>query len=264
MGKYSLVAQNKLGHAISNCDLIVRKKQFPPVFWQRLYNYEAVSGSRLVAEVEVGGWPLPEVIWYKDDEIVESRMHTENWNGYFNAYVPERRIEVRQIDQIRYCLVFHRVSEADSGMYTVRAVNPLGEAICEAEFFIEPGEGASGEGADMYYLPELWKTGNRLTWKMEDERLKPFVGVQEPELSDEDIREMTKRVASTPLPRAMEYLASLPDYTPTDNTSKWGLRQMEYGPNTGLKNIQPKTGKRGGQVSFPSKFKPGRYETTQN
>ena len=37
MGKYSLVAQNRLGHAQAHCDLIVRKKQFPPVFWQRLY-----------------------------------------------------------------------------------------------------------------------------------------------------------------------------------------------------------------------------------
>ena len=46
MGKYTLVAENPLGHAVSNADLIVRKKQFPPVFWQRLYNYEAEAGSR--------------------------------------------------------------------------------------------------------------------------------------------------------------------------------------------------------------------------
>ena len=46
MGKYTLVAQNRKGAASSNCDLIVRKKQFPPVFWQRLYNYEASSGTR--------------------------------------------------------------------------------------------------------------------------------------------------------------------------------------------------------------------------
>ena len=45
MGKYTLVAENPLGHAVSNADLIVRKKQFPPVFWQRLYNYEAESGT---------------------------------------------------------------------------------------------------------------------------------------------------------------------------------------------------------------------------
>ena len=48
MGKYTLVAENPLGHAVSNADLIVRKKQFPPVFWQRLYNYEAEAGSRYI------------------------------------------------------------------------------------------------------------------------------------------------------------------------------------------------------------------------
>ena len=63
MGKYTLVAKNTQGHAVSNCDLIVRKKQFPPVFWKRLYNYETSSGSRIVAEIEVGGWPVPEVSW---------------------------------------------------------------------------------------------------------------------------------------------------------------------------------------------------------
>ena len=63
MGKYTLVAKNTQGHAVSNCDLIVRKKQFPPVFWKRLYNYETSSGTRIVAEIEVGGWPVPEVSW---------------------------------------------------------------------------------------------------------------------------------------------------------------------------------------------------------
>jgi hypothetical protein len=49
----------------------------------------------MVAEVEVGGWPLPDLYWYKDGDTVESRTHTENYNGCFNAYVPERRVEIR-------------------------------------------------------------------------------------------------------------------------------------------------------------------------
>ncbi len=75
MGKYSLLAQNHLGHAISDCDLIVRKKQFPPVFWKRLVDLELAEGSRVAAEVEVGGWPLPEITWYKDDEILVSKVN---------------------------------------------------------------------------------------------------------------------------------------------------------------------------------------------
>jgi hypothetical protein len=81
----------------------------------------------------------------------------------------------RRIDQIRHCIVFFRANESDSGLYTCRAVNPLGEAICEAEFLVGPGE-----GGDDLYLPELWRTGKRMTWKDEDERAKKFVGVNEP------------------------------------------------------------------------------------
>ena len=56
MGKYTLQASNQLGTAECNCDLIVRKKQFPPVFWQRLYNVSGEKDStRYVGGVEVGG-----------------------------------------------------------------------------------------------------------------------------------------------------------------------------------------------------------------
>ncbi len=48
------------------------------------------------------------------------QIFTENYNGFFNAYVPERKLEIRQIDQIRYCILFHRISEADSGVYTCK------------------------------------------------------------------------------------------------------------------------------------------------
>ena len=66
MGKYTLVASNQLGTVESNCDLIVRKKQFPPVFWQRLYNVSGVDDNvRFVGGVEVGGWPVPAVYWYR-------------------------------------------------------------------------------------------------------------------------------------------------------------------------------------------------------
>ena len=113
MGKYTLVAHNKHGSVESNCDLIVRKKQFPPVFWQRLYNVNGEGSRRFVGEVEVGGWPVPDVTWYKvmeDGEEVEvkTKTHTENWNGFPNKYVPDSRVEVKRIDDIRHCIIFHR------------------------------------------------------------------------------------------------------------------------------------------------------------
>ena len=47
---------------------------------------------------------LPLVWQVMDDgeEVeVRSKTHTENWNGNPNKYVPDSRIEVRQLDQIR-------------------------------------------------------------------------------------------------------------------------------------------------------------------
>ena len=47
--------------------------------------------------------------------------------------MPEARVEVIQLDDIRHCLIFEHINESDSGIYVVRAVNVLGEAVCEAE-----------------------------------------------------------------------------------------------------------------------------------
>ncbi len=51
------------------------------------------------------------------------KVFTENYNGFFNAYVPERRVEVKQVDQIRYSILFHNISENDTGVYTCKYVN---------------------------------------------------------------------------------------------------------------------------------------------
>ena len=52
-----------------------------------------------------------------------------------------------------------------------------------------------------------------MDWAKEDQRIKPFVGVEDPGLSDEEKAAMLKRFAQ-PLSKAIEYLASLPDYHP--------------------------------------------------
>ncbi len=68
-----------------------------------------------------------------------------------------------------------QVSDGDSGLYRVRAVNALGEAECEAELLFEGRDGAASGGGELY-LPPLWRERKRLTWKDEDQRKKPFVG----------------------------------------------------------------------------------------
>ena len=88
---------------------------------------------------------------------------------------------------------------------------------------------------------------------------------QEPELTDEDIKMMASRVASAPLPRALEYLASLPDYYPVPMD---GLLDMDYRgehhvtvrPPNDEQSKRARAGKRAGKPSRPSKFMPGKLK----
>jgi len=255
MGKYTLQASNQLGTVECSCDLIVRKKQFPPVFWQRLYNVSGEKDStRYVGGVEVGGWPVPEVYWYKvledgTEEEVTTKTHTENWNGNPNKYVPSSRVEVRQIDQIRHSIIFQQVSEGDSGLYRVRAVNCLGEAECEAELSFD---GIGDAGNDLY-LPPLRREKRCLTWRDEDQRKKPFVGYNDPQMSPEDMEAMKNKSGLVPLSRITEHFATLPDYVPTNKFNnmdripfKAGVDEHDYRPD-----------RKGGNPGWPSKFEMG-------
>ena len=106
---------------------------------------------RYVGGVEVGGWPVPAVYWYRvledgSEEEVSTRTHctvlyctvcrsapghTQRTGtgtptsegiimmiicisiiilGILPRYVPSSMIEIRQIDQIRHCIIFNQVS----------------------------------------------------------------------------------------------------------------------------------------------------------
>ena len=76
---------------------------------------------------------------------------------------------------------------------------------------------------------------------------------------------MASRVASAPLPRALEYLASLPDYYPVPME---GLLDMDYRgehhvtvrPPNDEQSKRARAGKRAGKPSRPSKFIPGQIK----
>ena len=43
---------------------------------------------------------MPTVTWFKDDEVLTTKTHTENYNGFPNKYVPDGRIEVIRLGKM--------------------------------------------------------------------------------------------------------------------------------------------------------------------
>ena len=69
-GTYTCVAENISASAQSKADVVVRKKVLSPVVLRKLKNLEVAEGARIVAEVEIGGTPLPIVKWFKDGTLI--------------------------------------------------------------------------------------------------------------------------------------------------------------------------------------------------
>ena len=69
-GKYTCRAENNGGSAESTADLVVKKKHLSPVFLRRLQSQVIALCQKLVLEVEIGGFRLPQVIWYSNEKQV--------------------------------------------------------------------------------------------------------------------------------------------------------------------------------------------------
>ena len=93
-GKYTCRAENDGGSAESTADLVVKKKHLSPVFLRRLRSQVIVLCQKLVLEVEIGGFPLPQVIWYSNEEQVNSNSSRQirERGSQFLLFVPNMRV----------------------------------------------------------------------------------------------------------------------------------------------------------------------------
>ena len=93
-GKYTCRAVNAGGSAESTADLVVKKKHLSPVFLRRLQSQVIVLGQKLVLEVESGGFPLPQVTWYLNEEQVKynSSRQIREQGSHFLLVVPNARV----------------------------------------------------------------------------------------------------------------------------------------------------------------------------
>lgn len=90
------------------------------MFTSQLISTSIVEGNPAELSVRLEGFPKPEVTWYLDGLPVRNDIsHRVMWEG----------------DQ-----VILKITPAvidDEGVYTVKAVNALGSATCQAEFIVE-------------------------------------------------------------------------------------------------------------------------------
>lgn len=95
--------------------------QGPPRFSLGLVDQEVPEGSRARLCCRLTGYPDPEVVWLRGVEpLLESS-----------------RVQIEYEEDGRCTLVLQRVEARDSAVYTCRASNAHGEALCSAKLSVE-------------------------------------------------------------------------------------------------------------------------------
>ncbi|NWW99578.1 TITIN protein, partial [Caloenas nicobarica] len=95
-----------------------------PTFTQPLQSVVALEGSAATFEAHISGFPVPEVSWYRDGQVLSA------------ATLPGVQIS---FSDGRAKLVIPAVTEANSGRYTVQATNGSGQATSTAELLVTAG-----------------------------------------------------------------------------------------------------------------------------
>ncbi|XP_029766379.1 titin-like, partial [Terrapene carolina triunguis] len=143
-GEYTCIASNKYGETACSAYLKVKPKEIgevykkslvelevkkplekkrnpnPPCFVKKVEPVQCVQGLPVVFEYTVLGEPVPEVQWFKGNHQIFSNVY------YTVVHNPDGSGS----------LTVHQCQRDDGGLYTCKAINPLGEATCSAELLV--------------------------------------------------------------------------------------------------------------------------------
>lgn len=112
-GTYKCTATNECGTAETSCRLVIQEK--PTILIdESLYTQRLRTGADWTIESVIGGYPKPEVKWYKNGTTVEVTSRNE-----IRTEQNVSKISVRTLER------------SDSGKYTVEATNGAGSAVVE-------------------------------------------------------------------------------------------------------------------------------------
>ncbi|KAM6397098.1 LOW QUALITY PROTEIN: striated muscle preferentially expressed protein kinase [Pluvialis apricaria] len=128
-------------HGTARCTLRLRLAEAPR-FESIMEDIDAQEGETPRFAVVVEGKPLPDIMWYKDGDLLEESSHL--------SFVYEDN---------ECSLVVLGAAESDSGVYTCTAKNLAGEVSCKAELVVRAAQPA----ADATMEEEALHKARRLT-----------------------------------------------------------------------------------------------------
>uniref|UniRef100_H2ZZ03 Ig-like domain-containing protein n=1 Tax=Latimeria chalumnae TaxID=7897 RepID=H2ZZ03_LATCH len=102
--------------------LLQKQIQSKPSFTVQLKNQEEVEGSTACLCCHIEGFPDPKVIWYQDDSPIQECS----------------RVWIEYKDNGSCSLIISNILQSDSGLYTCKAMNCLGEATSSAKLTVHP------------------------------------------------------------------------------------------------------------------------------
>lgn len=119
--RFRVTAVNEIGQSppssISTAKIAKPVKKEPPMFTESLKDLTIGLDKSLTLSCVVGGTPIPEVMWYKDNQPFASKYIT--YESRYAKYVVESTLE------------------KTAGVYRVQATNEMGEANCECTVTIQ-------------------------------------------------------------------------------------------------------------------------------
>ena len=142
-GDYKCVVTNELGSLSTTAELLVNKKEekpAKPVFTSKIEDLDTDVGKTAKFTVEAEGTPIPEVDWYKDDQVIHDK-------GRFII------VDEETDKGVSSTLVIEDVQPDDSGVYSAVAFSDGGEVKTDAnlkvaekpEKIVEPEIAAEAE-----------------------------------------------------------------------------------------------------------------------